>query len=118
MAHPVVHFEIGCRDSQATQNFYKDLFGWKLEAFGPAAMIDTGVKDGIQGHINSLGHEPHQYVTIYILVEDIDAHLTRIGSHGGKTVVPKQVIPGMGEFAWFTDPGGNVIGLWKAYPRS
>lgn len=26
MPHPVVHFEIGCRDSAKTQEFYKKLF--------------------------------------------------------------------------------------------
>lgn len=30
MGHPVVHFEIGCKDSAKTQDFYAKLFGWKL----------------------------------------------------------------------------------------
>jgi predicted enzyme related to lactoylglutathione lyase len=29
MPHPVVHFEIGCRDSAKTQEFYGKLFNWK-----------------------------------------------------------------------------------------
>jgi predicted enzyme related to lactoylglutathione lyase len=39
MGRAVVHFEIGCRDSKKTQEFYKKLFDWKIEAMGPAAMI-------------------------------------------------------------------------------
>jgi hypothetical protein len=31
---------------------------------------------------------------------------------GGKTVVPPVPIPS-GTFAWFSDPEGNVVGLWK-----
>lgn len=44
MTHPVVHFEIGCKDIAKTQEFYKRLFDWKIEAMGPAAMIaqETG----------------------------------------------------------------------------
>jgi predicted enzyme related to lactoylglutathione lyase len=38
MTHPVVHFEIGCRDSAKTQEFYKKLFDWKISDIGPAAM--------------------------------------------------------------------------------
>jgi predicted enzyme related to lactoylglutathione lyase len=31
MGRPVVHFDIGCRDSQKTQEFYKKMFDWKIE---------------------------------------------------------------------------------------
>ncbi|MBK7090234.1 MAG: VOC family protein [bacterium] len=114
MAHPVVHFEIGCKDGQQTQDFYSKLFDWKIAEMGPARMIDTGDKVGIQGHISSLGHEPHQYVTVYVQVEDINACLAKASQLGGKTLVPATPIPGMGEFAWLSDPGGNIIGLWTS----
>jgi predicted enzyme related to lactoylglutathione lyase len=39
MGRPAVHFEIGCRDSQKTQEFYSKLFDWKIQPMGPAAMI-------------------------------------------------------------------------------
>ena len=29
MANPVVHFEIGCRDTGKAAGFYASLFGWK-----------------------------------------------------------------------------------------
>ena len=112
MAHPVVHFEIGCRDNQKAQEFYGKVFDWKTQAFGPAAMIDTGIKEGISGHINTLGHEPHNYVLVYIQVDDIPKTLDKIASLGGKMVVPVTPIPGMGKFAWFADPEGNTIGLF------
>lgn len=32
MGRAVVHFEIGCKDSTKMQEFYKKLFGWKIEA--------------------------------------------------------------------------------------
>src|SRR5262245_46606372 len=113
MGQPVVHFEIGCRNSLAAKAFYGQLFNWKMEEYGPAFMISTGTSAGIQGHINSLGHEPHNVVTVYVQVDDLQAHLNRAGQLGGKTLVPPTEIPGMGHFAWFTDPDGNIIGLWK-----
>jgi len=114
MGAPVVHFEIGCRNSQKTVKFYSDLFGWKIEQQGPAAMIDTqGGGMGIDGHITALGHEPHNYVTLYAQVNDLQAYLKKAEEQGGKTVIPPQEVPGMGHFAWFADPDGNVIGLWK-----
>ena len=56
MGRPVVHFEIGCRDSAKTEQFYKKLFDWKIEAMGPAAMI-AAEAGGISGHITALGYE-------------------------------------------------------------
>ena len=114
MGKPVVHFEIGCKDSPKTQQFYKQLFDWKIEQFGPAAMIDTNAGgQGIMGHITALGHEPHKYVTFYVQVEDVQAYLDKVAKLGGKMVIPPTEVPGMGHFAWFTDLDGNVIGLWK-----
>jgi predicted enzyme related to lactoylglutathione lyase len=113
MPNPVGHFEIGCRDSEMTQEFFAGLFGWQIEPAGPAAMISTGSHDGIAGHISALGHEPHHYVTTYAQVDDIQAHLAKAESLGGKTVVPPTEVPGMGHFAWFSDLDGNTIGLWK-----
>ena len=57
MAHPVVHFEIGCRDRAKTEQFFGELFGWHTQGNGPASMIDTGSQQGIPGHITALGHD-------------------------------------------------------------
>lgn len=102
MGAPVVHFEIGCRNNAKTVKFYSDLLGWKIEQQGPAAMIDTlAAGAGIGGHISALGHEPHNYLTFYAQVNDLEAYLKKAESLGGKTVVPPQQVPGMGHFAWF-----------------
>jgi len=62
MGQPVVHFEIGCRDSAKTADFFSGLSGWNMQAMGPATMINTGAAaSGIHGHITALGHEPYHY---------------------------------------------------------
>ncbi len=76
-AAPVVHFEIGCRNSEATSEFYRSVFSWSINQMGPASMIQ-GAEQGIAGHITSLGHEPHNYVTVYIQVERIEDYLDEI----------------------------------------
>ncbi|MGD0696038.1 MAG: VOC family protein [Terriglobia bacterium] len=112
MGRPVVHFEIGCMNLEKTEEFYSKLFEWKLQRAGPAAMIDTGGAGGINGHMTSLGHEPHHYTIFYAQVDDIQAYLAKAEALGGKTLVPPVEIP-TGTFAWFADPEGNTIGLWK-----
>jgi len=112
MGQPVVHFEIGCRDRAKTAAFFSQLFNWKMQEAGPATMIDTAGNGGINGHITALGHEPHHYVTVYVQVDDVKAYLDKAQTLGGKTLVQPVQIP-TGTFAWFADPDGNTIGLWK-----
>lgn len=114
MPNPVIHFEIGCRDKAKVSAFYAKLLGWKLEDYGGMAlMIDTGEKTGIQGHFTALGHEPHNYVTVYAQVDNLEASIAQATQLGGNPVVPPTEVPGMGHFAWIADPEGNIFGLWK-----
>jgi hypothetical protein len=46
MAHPVVHFEMGCPNSAKTQELYKQLFDGRVSDLGPAAMI-AAESDGL-----------------------------------------------------------------------
>jgi len=84
MGKPVVHFEIGCRDKAKTVEFYSTLFEWNIQEMGPAAMIATGADTGIQGHITSLGHEPHNYTHFYVQVENLEEYLRKAESLGGR----------------------------------
>lgn len=117
MGCPVVHFEIGARDGGQLAGFYSKLFDWKVMPYGPASMFDTGTKEGIMGHVNQLGHEPHNYCVVYVQVDDIPAYSRKAEAAGAKVIVPSQEVPGMGHFAWLADPEGNHFGLWKPMKR-
>jgi len=108
---PVIHFEIGCADTEKTNHFYTSIFGWSGQPSPMASFLHTNSDKGIQGHITNLGHEPSHYVTFYIGVDDIAAYLLKIGEAGGKKIVGPVPLPDGKQFAWFADPEGNVIGL-------
>lgn len=116
MGRPVVHFEIGCDNSTKTTAFYSDMFDWKVTKNGPSLDVDTGSKEGIPGHIASLGHEPRHYITFYVDVEEIKPYLDKVTKLGGRVIVPAIKIPS-GHFAWIADPEGNVIGLLQKEDR-
>jgi uncharacterized protein len=119
MGKPVVHFEIGCKDKSRAAKFYEKLFGWKIQATGPAAVIDTASNGkGISGHITALGHEPHHYVLVYIEVEDLAPHLKDAEALGGKVAIPPVALPDGRKFAWLTDPDGNTIGIVTPIPKA
>ena len=115
--NPVVHFEIGCKDLEKTGTFYADIFGWTQSTIPGGALIATNSNEGIQGHITSLGHEPHQYITFYIQVDDIPAVLEKIVSSGGQKVIGPFPLPDKRQFAWFKDPGGNMVALITKMPK-
>lgn len=113
MPHPVMYFEIGCRDVAATRDFYKSLFDWEMNADKPNYVgLPKGAPHGIGGHIMALGHEPHQYTLFYVEVEDLAAYCEKATGLGGKVIVPPVDI-GEGKFAWIQDNGGNTVGLWE-----
>jgi len=112
VGRPVIYFDIGCKERDKTQAFYTKLFDWQpVEGDENTVMLDTGTDEGIQGAVTALGHEPHNYVMIYIEVDDIPAYLEKVESLGGETLIPKTEISDGVHFAWFADPEGTMMGL-------
>ena len=111
MKNPVVHFEIGCRDSEKTKKFYSDVFGWTVVKNNFSLDINTNSEKGIQGHITSLGHEPNNYITFYILVNDMNKYLGVIKENGGEIMIEPVTLPNGHQFAWFKDIDGNIVGI-------
>src|SRR5690349_18742354 len=109
--NPVVHFEIGCKDLKSITEFYSKLFGWTPTSIPMASLLQTNSIEGIQGHITSLGHEPHNYTIFYIQVKDIKESLMQIEAAGGKKMIGPVPLPDGKQFAWFKDPEGNMAGL-------
>jgi predicted enzyme related to lactoylglutathione lyase len=109
----VVHFEILGKDGRKLQEYYANLFGWKINADNPMAygLVDPE-QGGIGGGIG--GTEGQPSVTVYVEVKDLQAALDKAVALGGKVVTPVTEIPGMVTFAQFQDPEGNVIGLIKS----
>jgi len=108
---PVVQFEIGCRDAQKTGHFYHQVFGWELGLQESPIALNTGSLEGINGFLTSLGHEPHNYVNIYIRVGNMSAAIESVRQEGGNVLVGPLPIPNGRTFAWITDPEGNMLGL-------
>ena len=113
MANPIVHFELMGPDGKQQKTFYESMFGWQLEAVPGFGDYFTVEKDaiGVGGAVGQGPEESPAYLTIYVEVADIDAHLARIEKAGGNTITPRTVIPGTVTFAMFADPAGNVVGL-------
>jgi uncharacterized protein len=117
VGQPVAFFEIVSADADRARAFYTELFGWTAEAdpaMGGYALVDTGAgEDAIGGGIGPSSMPGDAGVKIYMRVDDLEAYLDRAEELGGRKVVPPTDLPGeFGRFAIFTDPDGNLVGLW------
>ena len=112
MPNPVIHWEIGVKNLETARKFYTELFDWKVDSNNPMnyGLTKTG---GLNGGLFEVKPGIPNYLTFYVQVEDIDASLKKAEQLGGKTIVPKTPVPGIGTFAMFADPDGNVVGVFK-----
>jgi hypothetical protein len=115
MTRPVVHFEIHGKDSKRLQEFYSELFGWKIDANNPMnyGMIEAGVGGPPAGVGGGIVQSETPFVTVYVQVLSLDETLQKAESMGGKTVMPPMDVPDGPTIALFQDPEGNRIGLVK-----
>lgn len=114
--HPIVHVEFSANDPNESGKFYEALFGWKIQ-FQPEmdyVLYETGSGPG--GGFAKVDNQMYKAgdTLVYVNSDDIDASLTKVEALGGKTLVPKSEIPGIGWFAIFSDPTGNRLGLFTA----
>jgi len=115
-ARKIVHIEIPASKGKAADagKFYGDVFGWDIQ-HDEAMHYTMFSADGLGGGFNEVGDQVKVGdVIVYIESEDIEADLKAIESKGGSTVMPKTEIPTIGWFAWFKDPTGNVLALFKS----
>lgn len=115
MGTPVIRFEIMGGTGNQLEQFYKELFGWKIDSNNPMkyGMVDTGTLGGINGGVGT-SQDGKNRVSVYIEVEDLEAALAKAEKLGGKTILPPSQVPGGPTLAMFADPAGNVTGLIQA----
>ena len=129
MDRTIVHFEIPANNPEKLSEFYKSLFGWKIEKMsmgemGDYWMIETragtaqnmekaqstaGVNGGMMKKMDST-----QRPVNYVMVESVDDFSKKIQNLGGKIIIPKTPIPNMGAFAVALDPEGNPFGVFES----
>ena len=116
MGQPVVHWELWSEDPEKVSAFYKTVFNWEIRNIPEMNyhLVQTGGEGGINGGIMKPQKGPWpSNLTLYIDVDDLDAYAKKITDAGGKVVVDKMDVPGVGQFCRFEDPDGRVLGMWK-----
>jgi uncharacterized protein len=127
----VVHFEIPADDMERARKFYS-LFGWDLQDY---PMPDGSKYIGVRTvPVDEATHMPKEAGAINggmmqrsekvkapvfaINVSSVDDYVSKVEAAGGKVVMPKTEMGGMGYYAYVMDTESNVIGLWESIKKS
>ncbi len=117
----VVHFELPADDPQRAIDFYRKVFGWKIEKWeGPMEywLITTGTEGepGIDGGLAKRS-DPSTGVENTVDVESVDEAIALVEANGGKVIRPKGAVQGVGWVAYCEDTEGNRFGLMQSDPE-
>jgi hypothetical protein len=121
MANPQgtpIWYELMTTDADAAQTFYADVVGWSIAPFpgGDASYRILTAPDGQgAGGLMTLpeGAPMKPGWFSYIGVDDVDAMAGQIKQKGGAVHIGPQDIPGVGRFAFVTDPQGMAFYIMR-----
>lgn len=110
--HGLDYVELGATDLAASRAFYEAAFGWRFTDYGPeyAGFHDPSREVEAGGLTTTL--QPGAGGPLVVLFSaDLDASLAAVTAAGGEIVTAPTSFPGGRRFS-FSDPGGNVLGVW------
>jgi predicted enzyme related to lactoylglutathione lyase len=113
----ICYIEIPARDIERSGEFYRQVFGWNIRTRGDGHTAFDDTTGQVSGTW-TLGRTPASEpgLLIYIMVDSVAATLEAIVASGG------QIVQSIGAdapeiTARFSDPAGNVIGLYQEPAR-
>jgi uncharacterized protein len=108
----ICYVEIPAIDVSVLSDFYSKVFGWSMRKRGDGHVAFDDAVAEVSGAFVT-GRAPHNPgFMVYIMVDSVAAAVDSIVANGGKIVQPIGVdAPEI--TARFTDPAGNVFGLYQ-----
>ena len=109
----ICYIEIPAADINASASFYKAVFGWHIRKRGDGHTAFDDTVGQVSGTwVTGRSPAAHPGLLIYIMVDSVATTLDTIAANGGKVVQPIGMdAPEV--TARFSDPAGNVIGLYQ-----
>lgn len=116
-----IWYELMTDNPDAAQKFYGAVMAWTFEKMpGDPSMdyrIASAGKETIAGILKTPDHAkgmPSMWF-VYVGVDDVDASAKKVKSLGGKIDIEPTDIPGVGRFAFCTDPQGAHFYIMRGF---
>jgi uncharacterized protein len=126
MANNVNFFAINADDVPRARKFYEAVFGWSFEPWGPPGfyLIETGrekmtaIRGALQERRELTRGQKMIGFECTIGVDDVDKIAKAVKANGGRIVMEKTTLMGVGDLIFFEDPEGNVAGAMRYDPNA
>ena len=109
------HFDIHASDVERARRFYERIFDWQFGSYpGADEFFQIRAADGeVIGAIQGRKYNAHSKdifgFECSVAVDDVDEAVRKVEAAGGKTLMNKTPIPGVGWIAKFMDTEGNLF---------
>ena len=114
---PYINYvELNVPKAADVADFYRAVFGWEPQGWGgdeDYLVAEHGEEAGIDAALRTAPDGQPLTVAV-ITVPSLDETIQKVQEAGGQVVVEKFPIEGVGYAAYFTDPGGLLIGAHEA----
>ena len=109
----ICYVEMPAIDIASSASFYKNVFGWNVRQRGDGATAFDDTVNQVSGAW-VLNRKPMSEVglLLYIMVDNIQATIEKLVANGG-TVIQPVGMDAPEITARFTDPAGNIVGLYQ-----
>jgi predicted enzyme related to lactoylglutathione lyase len=108
--------DLGTSDIDAAAAFYRELFGWQFQSYGPDAggygglTLDGKTAAGL-GPLMGEGAQPSW--TLYFNTQNADATADSVTRSGGMVRAAPMDVMAQGRMAQFGDPAGAGFAVWQ-----
>lgn len=118
----MVHFDVFADNPERMAGFYAQAFGLDFvrDPRGGDFWLRDGLDDGQSLIFGRVGKRPAHRVTgtPTIHTSSADEALARAVAAGGRVIVPRRAIPGIGHMAYCEDPEGNAFSIFQPDPTA
>ncbi len=110
--HHIDYVELPARDLDLVRAFYRDVFGWAFEDYGPdyTAFSHSGLQGGFF-RAEQCSRTDNGAALVVLYATDLEQTQARVAGQGGTIVKPIFTFPGGRRFQ-FLDPVGNELAVW------
>ncbi len=113
--NPICFWELASHDAEKSVQFFKNVFGWEFNYDENTTIHELPAGESSAkfwgGGIFSLQKAKLPFLTIYILVDNINEMITRIEEEGGHIVEPNFELPTGSRICLFNEPSGVTFAM-------
>ena len=109
----ICYVEFPAVEIDTSASFYKEVFGWQIRQRGDGHLAFDDAVGQVSGTwVGGRKPSAEPGLLIYVMVDSVAAAIDAVVAHGGKIVQP--IGADSPEItARFSDPAGNVLGLYQ-----